>query len=219
MIDLRIIKQEMLYFLRNSNIFTIVERGVTTSTNTTTQTNAGSMLLNVPNVKNIRKIELDTVELKVGRDYFYEINYDDAGVIKCRITFTPNVTGEVVITYDAGSDKIYPDFPREDLTLSSFPRIGFDFTNVLFDPAGFGGVDRTRVDFTVVVYSKYTRHLTDYITTIRQAIFTNKSNFYYAGKYMRVLNVGPVMKTGYDFGKDIVWQQNIDLRGDFLYEK
>ena len=218
-LDLFKVKTELTYFLRNSDIFTIAQRGVTTTTDTGTFASDSTHLINVSNGKNIRSIVVAAVTLTYGQDYEYDVNYDDSGTIKIQITFTSAQTGAYTITYDYGTDKIYPDFPRPDLTIDSFPRIGLDVTNTQIQPAGFQNVDVSNVDATVIIYDKNTRSLSGYVSAIRSAVHTAYKSFYFVGKYTHVLNLGPVLKTPRSLGKDIVWQQNVDIRGEFNYEK
>lgn len=211
--------KEWVYFLRNADIFTISQRSVTTTTATGTWTGATSHLINATNIKNIRSITVGAVTLSYVTDYLYDIDYSDSGVIKCRITFTAAQTGSYVITYDYGTDRIFPDFPKSDLNLTHFPRIGCGIVNVPTDPAGFGGVNVSKIGITTIVYDKTMSDLNTYITAIRTAVFNAKSSFHYIGKLVQIRAVGPILKSPREQGKDKILQQNIDVEGWYNYEK
>jgi len=215
-INPRNVKTELTYFLRNSDIFTITQRSVTTATATGTFTSATTHLISVVNIKNIRSITVDSVALVYGKDYIYDVDFLDT-TIKTKITFTVAQTGAYVITYDYGSDKIFPDFPRPDLTISSLPRIGFDIINMPSKAAGFGNVNLTDINITIVVYDFDTDKIQDYITAIRTKIIEAQKTFYYMF-IVRPTLIGPCVKSPREMGKDKVFQQNIDIIGEWNYE-
>lgn len=217
-INITEIRNEWLYFLRNSNVFSVSTRGVTTTSVVETFASTSSYLINKTNVKNIRSIVTGVTTLKYGQDYTVDTDYLDT-TIKCKITFTTALTGEYTITYDYGTDKIFSDFPRDDLSINSFPRIGFDLTAIPTQPGGFGNIDLSTVQMTTIFYSKNIDDLRDYVQTIRDLIRTNKNAFYYFGGYLQVLSVGPILKFDYQSGKDKIFQINIDVEGRFNYER
>lgn len=219
-VDIKKIKTEWINFLRNSDIFTVSQRGVTTDTDVGTFSSDTEHLINVSNIKNIRSVVVASITLTYGKDYDFNLDYDDSGTIKCRITFNSSQTGAYTITYDYGaSDKIFPDFPRPDLTISSFPRIGSDILDIRTIDAGFGGVLGNDIRVTTVVYDERTDNIADYLTAIRAAVFASKNNFYYIGKYVKPISNGPVLPSPRVVGKDRIMQQNIDIEGRFFYEK
>jgi len=72
------------------------------------------------NVVCINNAVVDSVTMKPYLDY--QIDLDNKTV-----TFTTapsNNTSNVVIDYDEGSHWVFPDKPRDDLSMSSYPRIG-----------------------------------------------------------------------------------------------
>ena len=92
-IDLWAIKNELVTNLRNWDILTTTQRGVTTTTDTGTWTAATSHLINRNNVRNIRSITVDTSPLSFGNDYTIDYTYDDSGTIKCKIDLVSAQTG------------------------------------------------------------------------------------------------------------------------------
>jgi hypothetical protein len=218
-IDIKEVKKEWVFFLRNSDIFTTTTRGVTTTSATGTFAADSSLVINVTNVKNVRSVTVGVTTLTYGSDYTVDVDYLDT-TIKCKITFTSPQTGAYTIPYDYGAtDRIFPDFPRTDIKLSNFPRIGCGLINMPTEPAGFGGVNISKIGLTTIVYAESLDNLNDYITSIRTAAFNSKTDFYYFGKLVQIRAVGPILRAPREQGKDKIFQQNIDIEGMFNYEK
>jgi hypothetical protein len=215
-IDINKIKEELTIFLRNSDIFTTTQRGVTTVTEefdgTGAQTN---FVLTNTIVRNVRTVAVGGTSLTPYVDY--TVNYDNATV---SFTVPPaSGTDNVDITYDYGStDKIYPDFPKPSLSISSFPRIAVDLIGVSSDPGGFGNVNVSNISFTVVVYDPKLGNVSNYLTDIRTAFINAQTSFYNLSNYVRPLSIGPVIKSPRDAGKDKIFQQNIDFMSALKYE-
>lgn len=106
---------------------------------------------------------------------------------------TPLVnTDAVVYIIDWGaSDKIFPDMPRDDLTLTSFPRIGIELTSASTEPLGLGGANHiSDIVITIIAWVSVNKDsaiasgfggLSDLETTmnlIRAAIRANAKLFY-----------------------------------------
>jgi len=216
-ITIKDIKQEFVNFLRNSDIFTITQRGVTTDNDTGTFAADSTYTIDKTNVKNIRSVEVASVVLTYGADYTVDFDFLDT-TVKCKITFTSAQTGAYDIEYDYGTDKIYPDFPKPNLKISSFPRIATDVIIVNTVDAGFD-VLGSDIDVTTLVYDFKTEDVSEYIDAIRAAVITNRKDFYYLGLYVKPFAVGPILKAPNEMGRDKLWQQNIDVRGRFKYEK
>lgn len=217
-VDIWQIKQEWVNFLRNSDIFTTTQRNVTTAAATGTLTAETVILINVSNVKNIRSVIVDGVTLSYGSDYNVDFDFLDT-TIKCKITLSTSSTGDYSVSYDYGSDKIFPDFPRDDLSISSFPRIGADILSTNSDILDMDGTLVTTVNMTTVVYTDNIQDLGDYITAITTAVNNNKRNFYYIGKFVHKIAIGPVLKVPEEISLDKIFQQNIDTRGILNFER
>jgi len=216
-INIKELKEELVVFLRNQDIFTISQRGVATVTEEFDGTGSQTdfVLTNTP-VRNIRSVTVGGSAQSLGSDY--TVNYTTATVTF--LSAPANGTDNVDIQYDHGStDKIFPDYPKTELSISSFPRIGFGIITMGTDPAGFGNVTSTRTSITIIVYDKKTSVIEDYITAIRTAIRNNYTGFYYLAPFVTVRNVGPVINSPRAQGKDKIFQQNIDIDGHFKYEK
>ena len=132
------IKREIENELRNADLFTTTQRNVTTTTQNYTAT-AGQTVFTLTNEpRNIRSVTVASV----AKYYFLDYEFD--AVAKTLTLYTgATLNDAVAIQYDygttgGGGDKIYPDFPREDLSLSSFPRIGFQIISIKTDPISLG---------------------------------------------------------------------------------
>ena len=201
------IKNEQIQFLRNQDVFSTTIRGVTTREDTGTFSGDSThTLANAPTiVKNVRSVTRGTV-LVYGTDY--TVNFL-TGVI----SFTTAQTGAYTISYDTGPDRIFPDFPRNDLTISSFPRIALDILNVGLDNFGIGGSQFiSNVAFTIVVYDDNSNDLDGYIQTIKDLYVNNASSFYYL-KFIKPTLIGPTINSADK--KDEIMQKNIDILGMF----
>ena len=208
-LNIQLVKQEQVVFLRNQNIFTIAQRGMTTYSDTGTFSSADTHTFghNPTLVKNVRSIVVGGITLKYGEEY--TVNF-----ITGVISFVDSQSGVYTISYDAGSgDKIYPDFPRDDLSIDSFPRIAIDLMSVSTDAFGIGG-DKfiSNVAFTIIVYDDNSDDLDAYIQAIKTAYISNAKNFYYLS-FVKPTFIGPTINS--PDKKDEIMQKNIDLLGMF----
>jgi len=210
--DIPKIKSEQVDFLRNNNVFTISERGVTTDTQEDTLAAEDTITIALSTVKNIRSITVGGTSKYLGTDW----NADYKNAAGCLITFEADQTGAYVVTYDYGGDKIYPDFPRNDLTINSYPRIAVDVINVATDALGIGGDSFiSNVAITIVVYADNSDDLDTYIQAIKELYVSNAKNFYYL-KFVKPTFIGPTIKS--QDKKDEIMQKNIDIMGMFNVE-
>ena len=215
-LNLTNIKQEQIVFLRNQDIFTITQRGVTTATDTGTFDADSTHLISVSNGKNVRSITVAGSPITFGTDYTVDYNYDDSGTTKIKINFTSAQTGAYSIPYDFGTDSIYPDFPRDDLSIDSYPRIAMDIMTVSTDAFGIGGSQFiSNITFTVVVYADDTDDIDGYIQAIKYAIRGNAKLFYYVN-FVKPTITGPLINSP-DRSNEIM-QRNTDFQGMFQTE-
>ena len=207
--DIPKIKSEQVDFLRNNDIFTISERGVTTTTQEATLSSASTITIDKTTVKNIRSITVGAVSKVLGTDW--TVDYKHAS--GCVITFEVAQTGASIVTYDYGGDKIYMDFPRDDLTINSYPRIALDILSAPIDAFGIGGDSFiSNVAITIVVYDDNSNDLDGYIQTIKDLYVTNSKNFYYL-KFVKPTLIGPTINS--PDKKDEIMQKNIDILAIF----
>ena len=214
LIDYWKIKQELTVLVRNGDIFTITQRGVTTQqdTGTFSTTSTHTLATTPTTVKNVRNIEVGSADLTLWTDY--SVNYD-TGVI----TFVAAQTGAYVIDYDTGStDKIFPDFPKTELKISSFPRISLDILDVSTEIGGFGNVNKNNIDFTVIVYATSIEDINNYLTAIRSLFINNRADLRQQLGIIRPIRTGPILTSPNIHKGTKVFQQNIDFRGILKYE-
>lgn len=209
MLNITNIKDELVVFLRNQNILTITQRGVTTANATGTLSGTKVITIARTNVKNIRSITVAAVSKVLGTDW--TANYKHAS--GCVITFVANQTGDYIVSHDYGTDKIYSDFPRDDLGIDSYPRIAMDIISMDTDAFGIGGSQFiSNINFTIVIYADDVDEIDGYLQAIKTAIEGSANSFYYFG-FIKPTFTGPCISSP---GKsDEIMQRNIDLQAMF----
>lgn len=208
------IKQELVVFLRNQDIFSTILRGVTTDTHTETLAGDGSATISRTNVKNVRSVEVDATPLVFGTDYTVDYGNGNENAV---ITFSSNQTGDLEVSYDYGTDKIYPDFPRDDLNIDSYPRIAVDILNVPSDAFGIGGEDFiSDVTFTVVVYDDNGTDIDSYLSTIRSAFIDSAKDFFFL-RFIKPILTGPMISDPEKTHE--IMQRNLDFTSMFNTER
>lgn len=207
------IKTELVMFLRNQNIFTISQRGVTTTTdNTTGVTSQTDFVLANTNVKNIRTVTVNSVAQTYGTDYI--VNLDTATI---RFTTAPTNGIAIAINYDYGSnDKIFPDFPQGFLKLNQFPRLGFDITSSTTQEHAIGaGSNISTYNISVIAYDKTEKAVEEYLALLRQKIIDAKKSFYY---FTFITPIGSGILIPSQFGENTLMQKNQDFKILFVLE-
>ena len=206
------IKQELVVFLRNQDIISISDRGVTTSqdTGTFSADSSHTLATNPTLVKNVRNVEVASTDLVFGTDY--TVNYT-TGVIR----FTSPQTGAYVIDYDQGStDRICPDFPQPYLNISDFPRIAIDvIAGTTSEYALNADGTLSMYSASIVVYDADQSDVEEMIASVRTAILDNKKNLYYS-TFITPTNLGPILVS--PFGQNKIVQRNQDFKIDFIFE-
>lgn len=222
-LDLQKVREEITYFLRSADILTTAVRGVTRRTDTYTAT-AGQVAFTLTQtpVKNIKSLVVNSVTKTLYKDYTF---VESTGVVTLN---TGALVGEAVsIQYDYGSaDKIFPDHPRADLTLNSFPRISIETTSSTSENLGLGGVTYI-TDVLVTIYCFVPvnkdssvasgfggqQDLSTLLNTARHALVDGCKGFYYF-PYIKPTSTGPII-VGQD---NKIIQQNQDFRARFIVE-
>ena len=205
---------EFTNFLRNADILTTTQRGVTTTTGsfTSSQTGSETFTLTHTNCKNVRSVTYDSDVLVYGQDY--TINIDTATVTILSVVPSKSV----VVSYDYGTgDKIYDDYPRQDLTISSYPRIGFGIYGFRSNLAGFGNVLRSNWRFDVRIYGTSTGGTDSLLDTLRQKIIAARNSLYYCSYVFP----GSVLDLGYydtEKGKNKIYVKGLDVMSENNYE-
>lgn len=222
-IELENLREEICHALRNGDIFGAASTTIRGVTNTTNSFTAGAgdieFTLSHTGVKNIRSLTIDSVDKYLFRDY--TVNWATG-----KITLNTPTTGgediEVSYDYSSSADKIYPDMPRTDLTLTSFPRVGIELTSSRTEPLGLGGL-RHISDLIVTAYVWVpvnkdtniagglggTSDLNNTIKRVRDALRTTPKS-YYNFPYIYPMSTSPII-TGQD-NKIIQMSQDFNVR-------
>lgn len=213
LVDLHEVRKEMVNYLRNQDILTITQRGITTAQDTGTFASDTTYDISQGDVKNIRLIVVNAVTLVYGADYTVDFTFTTSSA---RITFAPAVTGAYTIDYDHGTDKIWPDYPRDDLSINSYPRISVDVISSSTGDFGVGANEfLTDLVFSVTAFSQDQEQLNDIIKDIRKSIFDNVSGFNFF-RYIRPIGLGPMIDDP-DSRQEIL-RQNVDFQSSFNVE-
>lgn len=206
-------EEQVLHWARNQDLLTITERGVSTDTDTGTFAADSSHLIDESNIKNIRSIVVGGSTLVFGTEYDYDTDYDDSGTIKTNITFTSPQTGAYTITYDAGTDKIFSDYPRDDLTVNSYPRLAVVLQAENSDAFGIGG--NTFIEnglFSFVFYGENQDWIRARIRDTRLKLQQSAKNFYNY-PFVKPTGRGPIIKS--DGRNQVILQGNQDMMAMF----
>ena len=205
MIDIQNIRDEITNYLRSSDILAIGIRGVTTTTDNFVAT-AGQTAFTLDHtlVRNIRTLTVDGTSLKYMKDFIFN---PSTGVVTLDTGAT--LDDAVVINYDystAGNEKIYPDFPREDLNLQSYPRVGMEITAINNNNFSLGATDQiSEIMITIFAFVPVnkdssvasgfggTEDLSDLLTTIRDEIRENQKGFY-SFPFIHPVSTNPIVK-------------------------
>lgn len=198
-------KSEIVVFLRNQNILTTTQRSVTTASATGTLTNQATITITKTNVKNIRSITVGGVSKVLGTDW--NVVYGTGGT-NCVITFLVNQTGAYAVSHDYGTDSIFGDYPRDDLTIDSYPRIAIDFTGIPTDAFGIGGSEFISSPiFSITIYADNIESIDTYTQSIKDAFITAAKSFYYFN-FVKLNFIGPAINSP-DRRSEIM-QRNLD---------
>jgi len=222
MIPIQSLKEEIMHFIRNSDVISTTVRGVTTVTDEEFFADAGQTTYTPDNlqIKNVRELTVNGTNLQYLKDF--TINWQTS-VITFLTALTLN--DDVLITYDYGTDKIFPDYPRTDLTLSSFPRIAVELTSGSTEPLGLGGINQiTDLLITIFLWVPVNKDstansisgnsdLNNIMSNIRDSLRLNSKNFY-SFQYIRPMSLGPIIKGT----NDKILQISNDFQVKFLIE-
>jgi len=213
------IRDEIAVFLKNQDLLSVSTRGVTTVTNESLGTLDADTFSYIAksNIRNIRNVIVGGTTLTFGVDFTVDYYYLDT-TRKCRIDYTVAQTGVATVSYDWGAtEKIYPNFPRTDMTLASYPRIGLEVIDIDSEPYGFNNVNNSNIDISFTVMDDSKDNITDIVTSIRTAIVNNQSGLYYL-KLVKPRRTGPVVPVKDGKAKDKLFSKSFDVRGYFNIE-
>lgn len=203
------IKEELIVFFRK-NLTDSSSRG---SIKTNTQSGTGSKVkfeLPDDDVKFIDSIYVNGALQTNYTDYY--VDYNDASQLSNPVVYflTPPANGAIVeIRYSYGQSWIYPDTPRTDLSINSYPRVNVNFISFRTMEDGLGSLGNiTDVLGTVAVWSIKEVELASIIREARTLIMQNKKDFHYF-KLIIPQSTGPVLVP--PNREDKVLQQNQDF--------
>ncbi len=209
---------ELLNGLRSSDVLSLTERGVSTQTDSfIAEGGSETFTLTKTNCKNVRSVTVESVALTFGKDY--TLTYNALGNIsEVVVTKTLTETDQVVIIYDYGTgDKIYPDLPKLEIAITSFPRMGFRFISMDTEQIAVGGVRAfsPRIQIRIVDYKVET--LLTKMNTLRSWLKTNEQGLYYSN----ILRT--VGGSGWDLlreeGKNKLYGMDLDIINELNIER
>lgn len=170
------IKEEMIMFARK-NVTDPSSRG--SSATETFSGNGSNTQFTVANT-NLKHITTVTIS-SVAKTEYSDFTVEYFGSNKGRITFTTapaTGTNNISVTYKYGDTWIFPEFPKNPLTLSSYPRIAIDIIAGDSTPAALGtGNVKTEITFLAVAYSNNTREADLILNDLRTDLINNAKNF------------------------------------------
>lgn len=226
------VREELSNFLRYSDVLSTSIRNVTRITGESYTVGVGGETAHTfahNPIRDFKSVTVNAVAKYFLRDY--TVNWT-TGVLTWNTALVNN--DAVLATYDysagTGGDKIYPDRPRDNLTLESMPRIGIELTSGDTKPLGIGGTTHI-TDLVVTVYVWVSANKDSNIASgfggmadlesthnlIRDAIRGNAKLFYFdnhASGYIYPKNMSPIMKGT----NSKIMQQTQDFMIRFLVE-
>jgi len=219
--DIVKLRQEILVFLRNSDILSTTQRGVTTKTDTFTAT-AGQTVFTLTSytVRNIRSVTVASVTKNAYFDFTPAYNQGSASTVTLHSGAT--VGDSVAIQYDYSSgliEKIFPDYPiSTPLFPTDLPRIGFDFEASRTTPIGIGSPNWL-TDYLVRIkmfeYGNY-KNIDATLTVLRTKIKAAQKSFYHF-QLATVSSMGPVISHTAE-KRGAVFERFLDLECRFGFE-
>lgn len=196
-IDDYVVNEELSIFLRNQNILTRAQREVASFSQSFTMNGTdSSVTLTNTNVKNIRSVASNAVVMTNYQNYtvHYEDHYGGTvGTISLTNTPANNVTIAVNGDY-GGTDHVHPDFPRADLSMSSYPRVSVEVVDVRTTGGAIGGKAHDNdLMVSVSVFADKKQDIREYARSVRNAILTNNKSFQNFS-YIKPMTGGPILK-------------------------
>lgn len=212
MVTLMNIKQELVVKLRNADLISISDRGVTTKTDTGTFSGENTYLVSTSPllIKNVRSVVVGGSGLIFGTDY--TVNYTTG-----LISFISAQNGAYTIIYDYGpTDRIYPDYPQPHLKLNQFPRIAVDIIGSSSNEFGIGAtITESTYTLSIICYDKDQTDVENLVSDSKQLLMDNKKTFFYLA-FVTPTSAGPLLVT--EFGDKKLLQRNQDAEVRFSFD-
>ena len=183
MINLTNIKKELLNIIRNSSVLSVTERGVTNKTDSFTAAGgAETFTLSIATALNIHYVKDAGTALVYGTDYTFGYSATTGRITTIIVSKVLTLGHTITINYDysTSGDYIYPDWARQDITISSVPRLNFDFIDAATSPLCIDAVDKTDFTMQFNVYDTTRIGCETRINTLRELFKTNQTGLYYS---------------------------------------
>jgi len=177
---------ELVMFLRN-NVTDPSTRGTSTHQDYTATAAQTDFVITTNYPTNIESVTQNEVAIAFGTNYTF--NYETKTLI---LTTGATLNDAIVINYHYGDTWIYPDFPRLDLGLSSYPRIsvkGLVRTNQVLG-LSLDGM-KTDFSFRIGIFMNNRNDVIEMVDTLVQLFWTNKKSFYYFNAIIPNSTAGP----------------------------
>jgi hypothetical protein len=217
------IKTELVVFLRNSDILSTTQRGVTTTSNTFTAT-AGQTVFTISNnvVRNIRSVAVEGTSKSAYKDYTPSYATTSSTVT----LLTGASVGELVAVYfdysSGTTEKVWADYPEIKYLVDDCPRIGFDIMGIRTKPIGIGEANwLSDAMITIKVYDKNTKTIDNFLSTIRTKLKAAQKSFYHF-QFTYPTNIGPPLLHDIMDGTKLagkVFEKAIDILFKYNYEE
>lgn len=212
------IKQEVLNFLRSSDLIAVATRGVTTATETFNgDGSTATFTFSHTNVQNIRSVTVDSVSKTYGVDYIFNITGTSQTITFLTGHIPGAGTANISVSLDYGnSDRIFPDYPQTHAKVGDFPRIGFDIISGLTSEMAIGGQDnQSTYIISIVAYASSPEAAEDLVIATRAAMLAAKKSFYYS-PFITPIAIGPTITA--PFGQNKLFSRNVDFKVQFVFE-
>lgn len=212
------ILKELVNSLRSSDVLTITERGVITKTDTFSAAGGPETFnLTVTNCKNVRSVTHEGDTLSFGTDYILNYNAtNNIGSVSVLKTLTED--DEIKVTYDYGNgDRIYPDWARPDITISSVPRINFNFVTKETSLIAVGGVESFNPRMQFDIFDTNVYDIQEKETKLRQWVKDNHQDLYYSNILRSV--GGLPYEVVREEGKNKIFKLSIDILNELNIER
>ncbi len=190
--NLEDMKTEMVVFLRNSDILSINQRGVTTTSNVFVATGAQTVFTLSNNV--VRNIRYATIDGTAQNAYIeYTPDYKVSGTT---LTFETGMSGSELVDigfdYSPGTiEKVWADYPQLEYLPDSVPRVGFEIIGIRTRPLSIGNSNWfSDALFSIKLYDSNLQNIDGFLTTIRSAVKTAQNSFFHF-QIVRPSNIGP----------------------------
>jgi hypothetical protein len=128
-------------------------------------------------------VTIDSVTKNYGSDWNIITDPEDTNYGKIVFVNAPATgTNNVSVTFGYGSKEwVYPDFPRKDVAVSTYPRIGLSMNESPL-PGGLGGLQnvlKNRVRISVIFIDENTRLLDELSHALKNNIVKDAKKFYH----------------------------------------